>query len=271
MKIKPLIRKIMLKFFGPTGFGKVLVSADQSHTYGVFCEKVYGRNLSQCNMVDEEQLQKLLSILNLNSSHSVLDLGCGIGRISEYISDVTGAKVTGIDFAAKAISSAQKRTIKKRDRVSFVVGDLNSLPDIIEKFDCVIAIDSLYFVNNLDKTINQLVPLLKNNGQFAAFFTQKWESTHTISKKLAEETKLAKALSKLNIKFQTWNFTSNEKKIWELSMKTAEELKDGFKLEKKMDLYKGRFQESVRNLEWSKQSLTSRWLFHAVKTRLCKM
>jgi len=265
MRIKRLIRKMMLGVFGAMGFGKVLTSADESHTYGIFCEKVYGRNLSQCNMVDEEQLQKLIDILKINSSHSVLDLGCGIGRISEYISDVTGAKVTGVDFARKAIESAQKRTLNKRDRVNFVVGNLNSLPHFSEQFDCVLAMDSLYFVNDLDKTTDQMMSFLKNNGQFAAFFTHKWDLDDATNEKSPDRTDLARALQKLGFKFNTWNFTSNEKKIWELSMKVAEELRADFEREKKMDLYKGRIGESKQNLEWAKQNLTSRWLFQAIK------
>jgi 2-polyprenyl-3-methyl-5-hydroxy-6-metoxy-1,4-benzoquinol methylase len=88
----------------------MLLKSQKSKAYGEFCKKVYGRNLCQFNMFDEEQLQKLLTELNLNNTHIVLDLGCGNGLISEYISDLTGAKVIGIDYAGGAIKEAQKLT-----------------------------------------------------------------------------------------------------------------------------------------------------------------
>jgi cyclopropane fatty-acyl-phospholipid synthase-like methyltransferase len=264
MKLKRLIQMTMLKIFGAAGFGKVLVSADQSTAYGIFCEKVYGRNLSQCNMIDEDQLQKLVAVLDLNTSSSVLDLGCGIGRISEYISSVSNCRVTGLDFAKKAIESAKVRTSTKNSLLHFLVGNLNSLPEPFENFDRIVAMDTLYFVDDLQKTMGWVAEHLKKDGKFAAFYTHKKspENENPIS---AENTDLAMALTKAGFKFQTWNFTENEKRIWERSFKVAEELKEKFRSEKKLDLYKGRIQESRQNLEWAQKGLTSRWLYLATK------
>jgi len=44
-----------------------------------------------------------ISYLEIKTGDKVLDLGCGAGGISEYISDETGAHVTGLDYAASAI------------------------------------------------------------------------------------------------------------------------------------------------------------------------
>ena len=52
----------------------------------------------------------------------VLDVGCGNGKIAEYISDLTQASVTGIDYVPEAISHAQERTAEKRGRLSFIFG-----------------------------------------------------------------------------------------------------------------------------------------------------
>ena len=49
----------------------------------------------------------------------MLDLGCGNGKMAEYISDCTGANLTGIDFIPFAIQQAQERTQAKRDRLEF--------------------------------------------------------------------------------------------------------------------------------------------------------
>ena len=77
--------------------------------------------------MDVEQLNKLLEILSLNESSRVLDLGCGIGSVTEYISDVTGAHITGVDFAEDAIIRARSRTRAKRNRLTYEVGDMNDL------------------------------------------------------------------------------------------------------------------------------------------------
>jgi 2-polyprenyl-3-methyl-5-hydroxy-6-metoxy-1,4-benzoquinol methylase len=60
---------------------------------------VYGRDLSQFNALDEIQLQFLLSNLKQLNPASVLDLGCGLGRITEFVAQNLDAEVTGLDFA----------------------------------------------------------------------------------------------------------------------------------------------------------------------------
>jgi hypothetical protein len=42
-----------------------------------------------------------------------------VGRIAEYISDVTSARVLGIDLATTVIKWAQERTLEKNDRLEF--------------------------------------------------------------------------------------------------------------------------------------------------------
>lgn len=100
------------------GFSDGLIRSEQSKAYAVFCERLYGKNLCQFNMMDMVQLNKLFDVLNLNKNSRVLDLGCGIGTITEYISDLTQAHITGIDFAAGAIKRAQERT-KKTESFDF--------------------------------------------------------------------------------------------------------------------------------------------------------
>ena len=47
--------------------------------------------------------------------------------IAEYLSDQSGAHVTGIDFISKAIQDALARTQSKRDRLDFRVMDMSYL------------------------------------------------------------------------------------------------------------------------------------------------
>jgi cyclopropane fatty-acyl-phospholipid synthase-like methyltransferase len=63
--------------------------------------------------MDMDSLHDLLDRLNLKKGQRVLDLGCGAGGISEFISDQTGAAVTGLDYSSTAITVARARTEKK--------------------------------------------------------------------------------------------------------------------------------------------------------------
>jgi hypothetical protein len=96
------------------GYDELLSRTGNSKAYSMFCERVFGKDLSQFNVLDMAQLNTLLEKLELKPGEVVLDLGCGTGRIAEYISDRTGAKMVGLDFAVRVVEDAQQRTLDKR-------------------------------------------------------------------------------------------------------------------------------------------------------------
>ena len=121
-----------------------------SPAHALFCERAYGKDLGQHGMADMAQLGVLLAELDIQPSMSLLDFGCGDGRISEYIADVTQAVVSGVDIAQRAVELAQERTQAKRDRLHFYWADLEGRQGTWPpgQFDRVIAIDSLFFAQD---------------------------------------------------------------------------------------------------------------------------
>ena len=85
-------------------------AAQASKAHSELCERVFGKDLTQDGQADMDSLNDLISFLEIDKDDKVLDLGCGAGGISEYVSDETGAHVTGLDYAASAIDEAMKRT-----------------------------------------------------------------------------------------------------------------------------------------------------------------
>lgn len=263
MGIKSFIFQTMIRIFGAKGFTKMYLATSKSKTYSTFCERVYGRDLCQANMLDEEQLQFLISSLKLNLNHNVLDLGCGIGKISEYLSDTTGANVHGVDFAFGAINEAKART-ENKNAISFEVGNLDKLDVIInDKYDVIVMIDTLYFVKDLSNTISTIKQYLKPNGQLALFYSSLKKDSDTDSDLLPENKPLGKALLKNGFKLEAIDFTSNEKRIWEDSIIVANELKSEFEKEKNLEIYKGRIAEAKKNINWQEKKLMTRHLYLA--------
>ena len=186
--------KQVLKELSSQRFSEGLIQSEQSKANAVYCERVYEKNLCQWNLMNMEQLNKLLEVLNMNKDDQVLELGCGIGIITEYISDSTQAHITAIDFAAGAIKRAQERTRGKQNRLTFREGDMNNLDFLINSFDTIIVIDALYFVDDLEKTVGQMKAILKPNGQMGIFFSQVIEPEDSKELLLPEKSKLAQVL-----------------------------------------------------------------------------
>lgn len=232
------------------GYDNLLSRTGTSKAYSMFCERVFGKDLSQFNVLDMEQLNTLIEKLDLKPEEVALDLGCGNGRIAEYISDITGAKMVGLDFASEVIKNAEQRTNDKRNRLNYVVGNMEELSFEESSFDAVISIDTLYFVDSVDATIKALKKLLKPpTGRLGIFFDQNCDPDESRDILLPENTKVGKALRDNNFSYQTIDYTFNSREIWIREMQTAEELKDLFVQEGNADIYEDRVQDSKKTLE----------------------
>jgi len=242
-------------------FSEILVKFERSEVYGSYCERLYGRNLSQLNMTPMDQLDKLLEILNLDKNSHVLDLACGVGKITEYISDTTNAKVTGVDFAAPAIQRAQKRNKDKIDHINFVVGDMNNLQFEEKSFDAIIAIDTVDFAQDLEEMIGKLKEITKNGGQMGIFYSEMSKSEEYKENLKADNTKLAKVLKKHSLNYQVYDYTEEEKSFWKKSLQLAEEMKDEFENAGKINTYESRVLESKHALTSINDGRISRHLY----------
>lgn len=243
-------------------FGDMLLALDESKAYQHLCELVYGKDLGQFSMTTVEQLDKLVAVLKLDEHSKVLDLGCGIGKITEYISDETGARVTGLDFAEPAIKRAQARTKDKADRLSFVVGTMNQLDLPTASFDAVISSDTLYFATDLQQTLSQLKSLLNPNGQMGLFWTQQVPNAEDLEQLQPSKTRLAQALTSLGLTYKTYDYTDAEKRHWQREMEVLEELKPEFEAEDNTKLFKDFVDETQGILGLANSDRISRYLYH---------
>jgi ubiquinone/menaquinone biosynthesis C-methylase UbiE len=218
-----------------------------SKAHALFCEKVYGKNLGQHGMTDMAQLNVLLKEMQIAPAMSMLDFGCGDGRISEYIADATHAVVSGVDIADKAIELAQERTKEKQDRVQFYCANLDkdqsALPD--NTFDRIIAIDSLFFVKDKKATLETFLKYLKKDGVLGVFyiFPQYPKGLRT------EQTSFGKILNELGLPYYTKDFTAQNYEHWIKKKKVLLELESMFYQEGHEFLFKNRMAECQGGME----------------------
>lgn len=78
--------------------------------------------------LDHEDTSYINSFLETVSGKKILDLGCGPGILSKYLSDL-GYDVTGVDFAEQMISIAKKLA----PNANFIVSDIANL-ELDDKF-----------------------------------------------------------------------------------------------------------------------------------------
>ncbi|MFW9917243.1 MAG: methyltransferase domain-containing protein [Candidatus Thorarchaeota archaeon] len=245
-------------------YNDILVRSAESGAHASFCERVFGKNLCQYNVLDMEQLEVMLKILSLQPDDYVLDLGCGLGKITEYIAVKTDAQILGIDFAEKVIRWAQTNIPSPRNRVKFQVGDMNELALPASTFDAIIAIDTLYPVNldDLDTTIGRLKTLLKPTGQMGIFYAQYQGSREFPDILQPENTEMAKALTKNGLSFETIDFTDNAHEIWRRELAAAQDLREKFEQEGNLDLCEERINQSKELIPRFENQQQRRYFYH---------
>ena len=143
--------------------------------------------------------------------------------------------------------------------------DFNNLKFPENSFDAIIAIDTIYFVYNLEKTIVKLKTLLKANGTMAIFFSQMIKPDESSKLLLPNNTKLAVALKKNNLKYEFYDFTVSDKNHWKKTKEVADKLKEEFENEGNKLIYISRKFESEKWLEYVESDRISRYLYH-IKT-----
>ena len=202
--------------------------ADKSDAHSRFCEKVYGKDLSQEGQTDMECFNDILNRLDLKPGDRLLDLGCGAGGLSEYVADRTGAIVTGVDYSPSAIETANARTETKRDKLSFIEADLNSLSLPENSFDAAISIDSIYWVADTADVISSIVKTIKSGGQLCILIEHRTNGRDHPELAESDNTEVALALSELNLNYETKDYTESFLKFWPLVKQTAEALREDF-------------------------------------------
>lgn len=113
--------------------------------------------------------QLLVKELNIKAGDHVLDIGCGTGRLAEYILDIVGnnGHVYGIDPAEYRIQIAQQKIKgKSLDNISFKVGkgeDLSAFAD--NSFDAVTLNMVFHWITDKKLALKEIHRVLKQGGR----------------------------------------------------------------------------------------------------------
>ncbi len=234
-----------------------------SPTHAIYCERLFGKNLCQDGFMEMGHLDHLISLLHLKPESQVLDLGCGNGRIAEYISDETGAHVWGMDYIPEAIRQAQERTAAKVDRLHFKVGNLDCIEYPANSFDALISVDTLYMPMDLTDTVRQMKNLLKAGGQMAIFYSHAlWGEDIQLETLEADKTPIGVALRNNQLAFQTYDYTQAAYDHAKRKKQIAEELRTAFEAEGNSFLTEVQLGESGGTMYAYEAGHYARYLYH---------
>jgi len=246
-------------------FARLFLRCEPSPAYRLFCRRVYGVDLCQTNVLDRPQLDLLEAALGLRPGERVLDLGSGLGILAEHLSDRSGARVTGIDRSAPAVRAARRRTAGKRDRLSFRWGDLRQVSRLAGDgpWDALLAVDVLYFLDDLDPVVAAFPGLLAAGGRGVVFASEVLPEggRRPPEAEIPSHTRVGRALAGHGLPFEATDVTDREVEVWRRYLEVGEALRGAFEAEGALDLLEGRLAEAERALEWAAAGRLRRYVY----------
>ncbi len=111
------------------------------------------------------RMRHFSTVVDAWTGKTVLDLGCGGGFMSEALAR-KGALVVGVDPSGPAIEAAQDHARHEGLAIDYRVGSGERIPLESASTDCVVCVDVLEHVENVDTVLDEIRRVLKPGGLF---------------------------------------------------------------------------------------------------------
>lgn len=125
-----------------------------------------GRSYDRVSTAMEEMGRAVLARLELRGDETVLDAGCGSGRVTEaLIERLPHGRVIGVDASASMIAAARERL---GERAELRVQDLLELDLGAERVDAVLSTATFHWIADHDALFARLRGVLRDGGALVA-------------------------------------------------------------------------------------------------------
>jgi trans-aconitate 2-methyltransferase len=115
----------------------------------------------------------VLERLPLRGDETVLDAGCGSGRVTEQLIErLPNGRVIALDASPSMIDEARRRLARYGDRIAFVVADLNEPFELPRdtRADAILSTATFHWVPDHAALFRNLAAVLRPGGRLVAQF-----------------------------------------------------------------------------------------------------
>ena len=106
--------------------------------------------------------EKVLNAISGKSNPRVLDLACGPGSLTPYLSSIPEIDLIGVDISPTMVKQAKKRFPEQ----NFFIDDAENMQFQDEFFDVVLCSGALHHFHTIEKVVSEVKRVLKKGGFF---------------------------------------------------------------------------------------------------------
>jgi ubiquinone/menaquinone biosynthesis C-methylase UbiE len=110
-------------------------------------------------------IEQLFPYLDLKGIENVLEIGCGVGMLCDYLSQMYDMNVVGIDVDPEQIKIAKKHYSNNR-KLSFSVKTASNLLFDNSSFDMILSFKVLHHISDWEIVLKEVNRVLRSNGIF---------------------------------------------------------------------------------------------------------
>jgi len=113
---------------------------------------------------------RAVELVRERQSPSVLDIGCGSGRVAENMLDAGAGRYVGVDFSEPMIDLSRQRLARFGDKVKLLTGDFIAAP-VEGTFDVGVAVGFFDYIEDPTPFVRKVASLV--DDVFVASFPRK--------------------------------------------------------------------------------------------------
>jgi len=212
-----------------------LVESAASPAFRDLCRARQGLDMVQHGSLTRGQLDVIMKRVRAIGPGRILDLGCGIGELGEFVAGRAGARLLGVDRARSAISLAGDRGTAD---TAFIHADMEAYASGAPRSsaDVVLSIDALYWVEDVISFLEDVFEILSPGGCFMCIVGEFDEGRYKGRTLPPEEMEIGAALEVVgeeqsDLRVETEDFTDEERSLWLESLDLWEGWEESFAAE----------------------------------------
>ncbi|MEM4001003.1 MAG: methyltransferase domain-containing protein [Saccharolobus sp.] len=130
-----------------------------------FYEKGVYKIGDSVTLFGHQLVRKILENIEKDRHNRILEIACGKGNLGSNLIKNLNSYLTGFDVSNFLINYAKRSNANNKEKLEFLVADIENIPFRRESFDVIISVFGVSFTGN-STIIQELNYILKKNGKF---------------------------------------------------------------------------------------------------------